>query len=143
MNNTHDINVIMDLENKTASIDYNGKKVDGNFNIIEINTYSQMASISYYFNDNKKWVFKWIIWNKQEQFVGFDQYHKINEKDNPWTDLANWSYISEPQKGTNQTNDVYRIFYKSHLFPDVDNVNFSVKGSPYGDWDNTIFKDGY
>ena len=40
-------------------------------------------------------------------------------------------------------NDVYRIFYKSHLFPDVDNINFSVKGSPYGDWDNTIFKDGY
>ena len=140
MANTHDINVIMDLKNSLASVEFNGKKVESNFKIVKINNYSKMASISYFFNENKKWIFKWIVWNEKEQFVGFDQYHKINQKDNPWTDLASWSYISKPQKGTCQTNDVYRIFYKSNMFPKVKHINFSVKGSKYGDWDNTLIK---
>lgn len=136
MADTHDLNIIMNIDDGEASIEYMGKIVRSNFRVVQINQFNKMASFSYYFNENKKWVFKWIVWNEREQFFGFDEYHKLNDKDDPWTELAKWSYISKPQMGTCQTNDVHKMFYKSYLFPEVNKINFSIEGSPYGDWNN-------
>ena len=140
MNN---IIVIFDLSNMVASFEYKGQIINKKIRVCDINDFTKMASISFFFNDNFKWVFSWSVWCEREQFIKFSQYKKVNEKDDPWIDLVKWSYISKPSRGTVQTDKVYRMFYEDTLFPEVNNIFVEIKGSPYGDWNTSEFTSGY
>mgnify|MGYP004071186133 CR=1 FL=1 len=140
MNN---IVVNFDFHNMTASLEYLGNLITKEINICEINNYTKMATISYSFNDDHKWSFNWSVWNNREQFFEFNQYKREDIRKDPWKTLGKWSYISTPQIGTVQKSNVYRMTYKDHLFPKVTDIKFTIKGNDYGDWDNTIFVDGY
>ena len=87
---------------------------------------------------------------KLEQFVEFQEYNSPNDisctsckEKNPWKLLGKWSYIQKPQIGTIQTNKVYRIVYNSNKFPNVNKINISIIGCPYGDWNNKHYTEGY
>ena len=38
-----------------------------------------MASISYQFNSEHKWVFNWSVWAEREQFISFEEYKKQDD----------------------------------------------------------------
>ena len=52
----------------------------------------------------------------------------------PWTDLARWKHISNPQRGTIQTKNVYRTRYRKRQFPEFESVYFEVIGRPEKNW---------
>ena len=139
MNN---INIKFDLDDNIAELKYNGENIKKNIKEVPINLYTKMITISYFF-DNYKWVFFWSIWNNLEQFVEFQQYKKKEDNTDPWQTFAKWSYIDNPQKGTVQTRKVRRMWYKSELFDKVDNINFEVISTKYGNWNNNNCIDGY
>tara|TARA_Y100000589_G_C26982615_1_gene559218 strand:- start:94 stop:522 length:429 start_codon:yes stop_codon:yes gene_type:complete len=141
MNN---IQINFDFNKNIASIKYLGSIVEKKISIIAINNFTKMASISYQFNNDHKWVFNWSVWAEREQFMSFEEYKKLDDytKD-PWKTLAKWSYINMPQIGTVQTNDVRQMSYQKHLFPQVGKINFTIIGSPYGSWDNNNILQGY
>ena len=131
------LNIVVnfDFNVMKASIKYNEIYLEKEFEVVNINNYTKMATISYQFNTDHKWSFNWLIWNKSEQFFEFNQYMKEDciEKD-PWKTFAKWSYISNPQKGTSQNNKVKCISYNQYLFPDTLNIKFNIVGNGYGDW---------
>ena len=136
--------VIFDLTGNKASLSYNGETIKKDIKITKISDYWKMTSISYYINDDWKWVVSWKVYADQEQFIGFDEY-KINKnpKKDPWTTMAKWSYIRYPQRGTVQTTNVHRINYKPNLFPKVNGIKVTVNNSSWGDWNTENFVEGY
>ena len=140
------LNITFDLKNLVGHISYDNEFKKENINIFKINNFTYMASMSLIFDKNFKWVFTWEVWANHEQFVDFLQYNKMLLIDsnikNGWQTLAKWSYISKPSKGTVQTNNVYQMTYKENKLSNI-NVNFSVIGSPYGDFNSNKFIKGY
>lgn len=141
MNN---IQIKFDFSKNIASINYLGSVIEKQVSIIDINNFTKMASISYQFDSEHKWVFNWSVWAEREQFMSFEEYKKLDDyKKDPWTTMAKWSYIDMPQIGTVQTKDVHRLSYQKHLFPEVGEIKFTIVGSPYGDWNNNNIVEGY
>lgn len=141
MNN---VTINFDFSKSTASINYFGSVIEKQISITQINNYTNMASISYQFDSDHKWVFNWTSWAEREQFFEFAEYKKQEDrKKDPWTTMAKWSYIDMPQIGTVQKKDVHRLSYKNHLFPQVGKIKFTIEGSPHGDWNNNKIVKGY
>ena len=138
------ITINFDFSKSTASINYLGSVIEKQISITQINNYTNMASISYQFDSDHKWVFNWTSWAEREQFIEFAEYKKQEDlKIDPWKTLAKWSYIDMPQIGTVQNKDVHRLSYQKHLFPQVGEIKFTIVGSPYGDWNNNNIVEGY
>lgn len=134
-----EIKVTFDFKNNIASFEYLNKKFESKILLEKSNNWTDMVSVSYSFNKDYKWVFTWEIWAEKEQFVTFSEY----DKNRLWTDFAKWSHISKPSLGTLQTNKVYRLFYKKHFFPNVNNISINIIGSKYGDFNNNNYVEGY
>lgn len=99
-----------------------------------------MLFIEYQIDKNSKFVFSWREWASKQQFFEFSKYIKpISGKPGdpgyePWTDLARWKHISNPQRGTIQTKNVYRTRYRRRQFPEFESVYFEVIGRPEKNW---------
>ena len=114
--------VTFDLEHNTITLVYKAsstgitKTITSPLNITNHLLWSS-AFIEYHFNDDDikgKWVFQWKQYNGKEQFFSLSQYLPWQMSPfpqprhyEPWTTLAQWSYIAEPSKGTLQTNNIY------------------------------------
>ena len=139
------ISVEFNQNKNIVTLKYLGKKIEKNINMVDINEWSKMSFVSFFFNEDHKWVFSWEIYNKWEQFLKISEYKKSDDLRirSPWTDLVKWSYIDKPSKGTLQTNNVYRLFYKPEFFTNVEDIQISVIGSPYGDFNTKNYVEGY
>ena len=111
-------------------------------NISELCSYTDTWNVNYYFelpmgDNGEKWTFTWGQWAKKEQYFKLEQYVPFPKtpkliqpvKYNPWSKLAYWSYISNPNLGTSQTDTVYCNQYNHELIRKY-NIVFSVKGEP-------------
>ena len=100
----------------------------------------EMLFIEYQINKNSKFVFSWREWASKQQFFEFSKYIKpITGRPGepgyePWSELARWKHISNPQPGTIQTNNVYRTRYRWREFPEFESVYFEVIGRPGKNW---------
>ena len=119
-------------------------------NNARINGYSKMAVLEYPLGNSSKWIFTWELYGNCEQFFRFEQYlsllntgRPVPRGYNPWTTMASWSYISNPSKGTIQTDTIYRNFYHSDQFPEINDIVFEIIGSPVKDWNTNESTDGY
>ncbi|VVU95483.1 hypothetical protein CPAV1605_1234 [seawater metagenome] len=137
------MNVKFDFNNNTITLKYNNQDLEKTLNVISLNEYTKMASISYLFNEDHKFVFNWLIWMETEQFLSIEEYKKKEDLSNPWKILAKWSFISNPVMGTSQTNNVYKIKYNSNLLPELNTVKLEVIGCSYGDWNTQNATEGY
>ena len=133
------ISVTFNINNKHAEINYDGKIKKEKIEIVKINDFTEMATISWFFNENKKWVFSWKIWAGREQFFTFSQYDKKESNEDPWSDFSKWSFINNPQKGTVQTNKVLKMY---DYAPCNLKINFEINDSPYGNWNSQHSVDG-
>ena len=136
------IDVTFDFDNEYITLKIFKLVIRKKINIT-IGKYWKIDNIEYYFDKNnkndRKWAFTWSRWNDKEQFIEFSEY----SKDKLWTDMAKWSYIRNPSKGTMQTNKVYRMFYNNWHFSPIKDIHVKVISSEYGDWDTNNYVTGY
>lgn len=133
------INVTFDIDNKYAYIEINGEKKSAPIEIIKINNFTKMASISWIFDDNHKWTFSWQLWANHEQFITFSNYDSTLSES--WKDYVKWSFINKPQKGTCQNRKVHRMF--SYCPRNINNIITSVIDKDYGNWTSVNCEEGY
>jgi len=138
--------MIFDFDKKLASL--SGLTKDTIEKKIELLAcYKDTWNTTYFFeyplkNTGEKWVFTWNQWAEHEQFFKLEHYNSLGET-NPWTTLAQWSYIAHPQLGTKQKNKIYRTIYNSNMLMN-NHVIFEVKGSPsVENWNTIESVDGY
>ena len=133
------IKVTFNIDSKLAEIEVNGKKKSTPINIVSINNFTKMASISWIFDDCHKWSFSWEIWANQEQFVTFSNYDRMLSE--PWEDYAKWSFINKPQPGTCQKRKVYRMF--NHCPKDINEIIINVHDKNFSNWSSVNCEEGY
>ena len=141
------VNIIFDYDKGIATLDGFDKPCQQKICLVSarLSQWWKMGYIEFYLKDDVKWSFVWEEWANHEQFFKLDKYAKPeygrpgDEGYDPWSKLASWSYIPRPSKGTIQKSHIYKNYYKSHLFPEIGKITFTVKGNPNGDWssDNT------
>jgi hypothetical protein len=166
----NDILINFNLDKNEIFLNYKGKISTKKTFLMKITGGIKFIYVEYNFNKFHKINFGLKIYNNFEQFLEIEEYRneeKINELNletinnnfncdvklklqsfilnkkakNPWKTLVKWSHISIPQKGSSQTNDVYRIYYDKKYF-DCD-VKFNVISSEFGNWNNNNFIEGY
>ena len=87
-----------------------------------------------YVPPNSNWEFTYKQFSKHRQTLQLEQFVPFPISDNVFypknldsrTNLAFWSYIANPSKGTIQTNKVTKVIY--HPFERVYNLKMTVKG---------------
>ena len=126
--------VTFDFANEKAIFTINGKSHRYDIKVITIDHYWKMASINYVIGPSFKWTISWSLYANREQFISFDKYEKVNEKDDPWTTLGKWSYISKPQAGTIQNTNINTIEYDYEFFNQNGNIKVFILNNKYGDW---------
>ena len=132
--------VTINLEQNEVHITANRKTIIKNFNIFT-SYYNKRASILFE-TEHSEWILSWNIWLvNNEQFVSLEK-HTKNPKD-CWKIVAKWAYVSKPQNGTAQTNNIYRMTYKPDFFQEVKDITINITHSIYGDWDTQKFIEGY
>lgn len=136
--------VTFDLEHNTITLVFKAsstgiiKTITSHLNITNTPGWSS-AFIEYEHNDDNiqgKWIFQWRQHVQKEQFFTLLQYlpwqmgHFSQPRHyEPWTTLAQWSYIAEPSKGTLKTNKIYRHNYYSDCIVNLtDNITFEIIG---------------
>jgi hypothetical protein len=154
--------VTFDLEHNVITLVYKSSKtgtiktITSPLNIMN-NTYWTSSQIEYeHSNDNikGKWVFQWKQHIKNEQFFSLSQYLPWQMSPfpqprhyEPWTTLAQWSYIAEPSKGTLQTNNIYQNNYHTDCIVGLtDSITFEIigmKNEKYNWNTNNSSKKGY
>ena len=133
------IKVTFNIDSKLAEIELNGEKKSAPINIIYINNFTQMASISWIFDDNHKWTFSWQFWANHEQFVTFSNYDQTLS--DPWKEYTKWSFINKPQRGTCQKRKVYRMF--NYCPRDINEIIINVYDKNFCNWSSVNCEEGY
>ena len=118
-------------------------------NLKEPKHIKKMVYLEHMLDVKSKWVFSWEHWNGQEQFFKIEQYmpfpspRPVPKGYKPWTQIASWSYLSNPSIGTMQKDTIYRNYYCKDQMPEIKDIVFKTIGSPGGDWETTEATDGY
>jgi hypothetical protein len=136
------VNVTFDFDEGLATLEGLGSPIQNNICLVSarLDQWWKIGCVEFYIDDEVKWSFIWEEWANHEQFFGLDKYAKPaygrpgDVGYNPWSKLAKWSYIPKPGKGTMQKNHIYKNYYHAHLFPEIQEVAFTIKGNPNGDW---------
>ena len=130
--------VTFDFENYLITLIINGETIlkEFNPNNLDSGPWWKILSIEYQIDERSKWVFTWREWALKQQFFELSKYTKpiSGDLNDPWSDLASWQHISEPQPGTLQTSNVYRTRYRESHFLELKDVYFEVIGTPGKNW---------
>lgn len=138
-----EIKVTFDFDNHQITLHLGSEIIHKMFdpnNLVDIGPWWQMLSIEHEIDKHSKWVFTWKEWTHRQQFFEFSKYTKPTSGRPgdpgylPWSDLASWRHISDPQPGTIQTTNVYRTLYRKSSFREIKSLHFEVIGRPGKNW---------